>query len=111
MATWTDLQLMRSQGIKPALPVVITLGEWHLDRNLREVGCLTIKHTAGQPMPAKLLQGLTVWLFVGPCQRINPVARILRTHDVTPAKLLTWCHCTKSLTHCGADCSTNYDWR
>lgn len=111
MATWQDLQQLRAQGIKPTLPVIVTTGHWQMERNLREVGCMTITHKPGQPLPAKLLQGLRVWLFVGNCDRRNNVARVLAANEAQPAQLLAWCDCTKTLTQCGAVCERNRDWK
>lgn len=92
--TWALLAEARRQGMKPALPVFVT-DRWMLARNMADIGCMTILHKRGEPMPVKLLDGLDVRLDFGRCELAGRVKRLMDAKDVKPAKLRAWCDCAR----------------
>ena len=105
MVTWADLAELRARGQRPALPVYVT-NRPVLARNMNDVGCLTILHRSGEPMPVELLRGLDVRLDFDLCETAGLVKRLMDRRDVQPASLRAWCRCARGFTAmCGA-CDT-----
>lgn len=103
ISTWEDLAQLRRNGQRPALRLIVT------DRkrwcwNLHGVGCMTILHEPGNPMPLELLEGLDVILDFG-CERAALVSRAMRSKGVTPGLCEAWCRCGEHLTTCVGKCS------
>ena len=92
MTTWSDLASLREQGLKPGLPVYVT-DRPVLARNMRDVGCVAILYTGGEPMPVWLLDRLDVRMDFGRCELVGKVHRLMRRHGVRPARLRAWCDC------------------
>jgi hypothetical protein len=90
--TWDALAEVRRKGMKPLLPVYVT-DRWMLAKNMRDVGCISILHKPGKPMPVRLLDGLDVRLDVGTCERAGRVKRLMDQRDVKPATMRAWCQC------------------
>jgi hypothetical protein len=110
MATWQDLRTLRQTGQRPTLPVIVSIGHYHMDKNMKAAGCMVIDHKAGQPFHGELLQGLRVLLFVGRCERAQLVAKSLLAKNVEPAELQVWCACMQGLTRSPASCELNEQW-
>lgn len=107
---WADLRLMREQGLKPSLPVIVTTRMDRLARTFADGGCGVIEHKPGTPFHAELLDGLNVWLFTGSCDRANSVVRAMNAKGVTPASLKSWCECSQSLQSNPVPCATAKEW-
>lgn len=88
--TWDTLADVRREGLRPELPVYVT-DRWSLVRNMAEIGCVSILHKRGEPMPVELLHGLDVRLDFGSCELGARVKRLMDHHEVTPRSMLAWC--------------------
>lgn len=106
---WGDLRDLRSRGLKPTLPVIVTTR--NDCRTYAEEGFAVINHSPGEPFPAELLDGLRVVLFLGNCDRAAAVARLMVSQDVKPAELRTWCTCFERLDSCVCSCETVHQWQ
>ncbi|HQT26241.1 MAG TPA: hypothetical protein PLK99_06540 [Burkholderiales bacterium] len=95
--TWDSLQLLRSHGQKPALPVIVTTKP-DLPRKLWGVGCMVIVHKAGDVFPVKLLDGLDVILMLDRCELGSSIFQLAASKGVKFAKLQAWCRCGDHLT-------------
>lgn len=96
MSTWDDLRQLRVAGHKPTLPVIVT-SHAHLPKRLEGVGCLTILHRAGEPMPVKLLEGLHVIWFFEQCHTAEFTWKLCRTKGINLASSRVWCGCANLL--------------
>lgn len=106
--TWDDLRLLRQQGLRPSLPLLVTVRD--SCRTYAEEGFAVVRHSPGEPFPAELLDGLRVVLFLGNCDRAASVVRAIVAKDVKPAELRTWCTCFDRLDSCVCSCATVRDW-
>ncbi len=102
--TWQDLATLRAQGKRPALRLIVTTSK-KLCWGLHGVGCMTILHEPGKPMPLELLDGLDVLLLLGQCELAAKVNRAMRARGVKPDRCEAWCPCTQELTTCVGKCS------
>lgn len=110
MATWADLRALRDQGLKPSLPVVITVDGKRPAWVLETLGCLVIKHEPGEVFHAELLDGLRVWLFLGNCDRAQSVVKAMKAKSVQPAQLSAWCPCRQALESSPVGCVISQAW-
>ena len=89
--TWAELQNIRAQGLRPAMPIVLTRSR--LGRAMWE----TLPIITLDDRPAlELLSGLRVWLFTG-CVGAAELIHEMRERDVWCAELLSWCYRDKLL--------------
>jgi hypothetical protein len=107
---WDDLRQMRRQGLRPKLPVIVTVHEDRLARTLSAEGCGVIVVKSGEPFHVELLEGLRVWLFLGNCDRAQAVVRALNAKGVQLAELQSWCECEKSFSAQPVRCQVAMDW-
>ncbi|HEX2652105.1 MAG TPA: hypothetical protein VHN11_00445 [Xanthobacteraceae bacterium] len=107
---WDDLRQMRAQGLKPALPLIVTVHADRVARTLADEGCGVIVHRSGDRLPVELLDGLWVWLFLGNCDRGQAVVRAMSAKQVRPAELLCWCECGKRFDSQPVTCETARAW-
>lgn len=110
MATWSDLQAMREQGLRPSLPVVVTTDGKRPAWLLANEGCLVIRHAPGEPFRAELLDGLEVWLFLGSCDRAQAVIRAMNAKGVRPSRLAAWCPCAQAFDAAPVPCAVAQEW-
>lgn len=101
---WQDLAELRRNGRRPALRVIVT-DKKRMCWNLHGVGCMTILHGPGEPMPVELLEGLDVILWFSNCDRAASVWRAMRGKEIVPARCEAWCECAGELTTCVGKCS------
>jgi hypothetical protein len=103
---WDSLRMLRMNGQKPALPVIVTTKP-HLPRRLEGVGCMTILHTAGQPMPVQLLDGLEVIFWFDNCGLMFHVSNLAKSKGVTFARTQVWCSCMGGLSLFALSCDSH----
>jgi hypothetical protein len=108
--TWDDLRLMRAQGLRPVLPLIVTVYADRLARTLMDEGCAVIVHQSGEPFPVELLDELWVWLFLGNCDRGQAVVRAMNAKSIRPAELLCWCECGKRFDSNPVCCEVAKQW-
>ena len=108
VTNWDALRLMRSQGHKPSLPVIVT-SKTHLPRRLDGVGCLAILHQAGESPPVQLLDGLDVIVWFDTCELGARFMRFALNRGVKFARYQAWCTCGKNLTVLALDCKSYAD--
>lgn len=102
--SWQELAELRRNGRRPALRVIVT-DKKRMCWNLHGVGCMTILHIPGEPMPVELLEGLDVILWFDTCERAAAVSRSMRAKSVTPQRCEAWCECALELTTCVGKCT------
>lgn len=102
--TWAELAELRRNGKKPALRIIVT-DKKRMCWNLHGVGCMTILHGPGEPMPVELLEGLDVILWFANCERAALVWRAMRAKEIAPARCEAWCECSRELTNCVGKCT------
>lgn len=93
---WDALRMMRLQGHKPSLPVIVTTIP-HLPKRLEGVGCLVILHKSGEVMPIKLLDGLDVIFYFKQCDLTATIWDFAKAKGVQFASCRTWCSCSELL--------------
>lgn len=106
--TWADLRALRLRGQRPALRLIVTTDE-RFARRMAWVGCATIVHEAGTPMPVELLDGLDVILDLGNCDRAGKVKRLCDGKGVNLARCEAWCRCAQILTVAPKPCDEAED--
>lgn len=111
MATWADLREMREQGLRPSLPVIVTVDGKRPAGVLAEQGCLVIRHKPGEVFHVELLAGLRVWLFLGSCDRAQAVLAAMKSKAVHIAELRAWCPCEQRLDPAPTGCELAREWR
>lgn len=111
MATWSDLRDLRAHGLRPSLPVIVTTDGKRPSWFMEQEGCLVIRHAAGEPFAAELLEGLRVWLFLGGCDRGQAVVRSCVAKGVVPAELRSWCLCMARLESNPPGCEVVREWQ
>jgi hypothetical protein len=110
MATWSDLRAMRERGLKQSLPVMVTTSGEAPAGLLMDSGFLVVRHAAGEPFHADLLDGLDVLLFVGSCDRASAVVKSLRAKQAKPLRLRSWCECYSRLDSAPVHCEVVHEW-
>lgn len=106
--TWDDLRELRRNGMRPALPVLVTTAnDCH---TYEQEGFAVVRHEAGKPFPVELLDGLRVLLFLGSCDRASAVVRAMVNREVRPAELRAWCECFRVLDGKPMRCETVQQW-
>lgn len=110
MNTWADLRELRRNGMKPALPVIVTTTGQAPARTLADEGCLVIRHNPGEVFHGELLDGLRVWLFVGNCDRATAVVRSLLAGGIKPTQLAAWCPCFGRMDFQPVSCEVAAEW-
>jgi hypothetical protein len=111
MATWQDLRLMREQGVKPSLPVMVSTDGANPAGLLMENGFLVIRHKPGEMFPVELLDGLSVLLFLGSCDRASAVVRMMVERDVQPLEIRSWCECYSRIDRQPVRCEVAHAWQ
>lgn len=104
--------MLRMGGHKPALPVIVTTKPY-LPRRLEGVGCMTILHKAGTPMPIQLLEGLEVIFWFDTCGLMVHVLDLAKAKEVTFARAQVWCSCGNLLSLLPMSCESHaamIDW-
>jgi hypothetical protein len=109
MSSWSDLEALRRQGLRPGFPVMVTTNPDRMTWTLAEIGAMVIHHRPGDVFPVELLAGLRVWLFLGSCDRAQAVVRTANRKGVEFA-LEAWCECARSLDPQPVGCSTAAEW-
>ena len=95
---WDALRQLRLSGKRPALPVIITTKPY-LPARLDGVGCMTILHEAGKPMPVKLLEDLDVIFYFDTCELVTHVEHLARERGVKFGRWVrAYCSCMGGLT-------------
>jgi hypothetical protein len=89
---WDSLRMLRMGGLKPSSTVIVTTKP-QMPRRLEGMGCMTILHKAGTPMPVQLLDGLEVIFWFDTCGITQHVMDLARANGVTFARSQTWCSC------------------
>lgn len=105
---WDALRLLRLSGRKPALPVIVTTKP-QLPRRLEGVGCLVILYKAGEVMPIRLLDGLSVIFYFDRCELGATVLRFAKAKEVTFGACEIWCACESRLTTLALSCESMAD--
>ena len=110
MNTWADLRKIRAAGLKPSLPIVVTVDGSRPAGLLAEEGCLVIRHSPGEPFHVELLEGLRVWLFLGSCDRAQSVVKMCAAKGCRPSELGSWCVCTRRMDWQPVRCEVAAEW-
>lgn len=88
---WEDLRALREGGRRPHRLVVTT--NWRYAAEHAADGAMVIVHAKGEPMPVELLDGLDVELRLENCEQACGVARLVKSREVIPSCVRTWCRC------------------
>jgi hypothetical protein len=108
--TWDDLRMLRAQGLKPSLPVMVATSPGRLGRLLDGEGFAVLQVKSGEPFHAELLDDLDVLLFLGSCDRASAVAKAMQAKAVKPKRLRTWCPCFERLDSQPVRCEIAKEW-
>ena len=109
--SWDNLRQMRQSGLRPKLPVVVTVDGKRPASLLSDLGCLIVQHRAGEKFPAELLDGLRVWLFLGNCGRAQKVGVMMAEKGIRPAEFQAWCECSKQFDRLPVSCEVAHEWQ
>ncbi len=108
--TWNDLRELRRKGMRPSLPVVVSVDDFPPTGLFAEEGCMVIQHKPGEVLPVELLEGLMVWLFLRSCGRAQAVMRAMGNRGVK-ADCQAWCECMKRMDAMPVRCEVAQSWQ
>lgn len=108
---WQDLRELRKAGMRPSLPVVVTVDGKRPAHLLASEGCMVIQHKPGDQFPVELLDGLRVWLFLRSCGRAQSVQALMVARNVKAAEIATWCECSQTFERCPVRCEVAREWQ